>query len=327
MLRLSKLTDYAVVVLVRLGRDGRRADLARDRGRDRHSRTDRRQGAEDVGRERSGVIAARRPGRLPAEPQLGRHPDRRCHRRRRRPDRPDRLRRGIAVRMRISRACARCAGDGIRSTRPSTRRYPPSRWPTCRSHCYLPFAFRLPASLQARPSARLPSVGRRIGSFMAAVTETLDTVQSVTQSGYKWGFETTIEMDFAPKGLNEDIIRLISARKEEPEWMLEWRLKAYAAWLKMEEPHWARVDHPPIDYQDLHYYAAPKKKARPEKPRRGRSRTAEDVREARHSAEGTGDPGRRRSRHASRTPRSPWMRCSTASPSPPRSRRRCARPA
>ena len=98
---------------------------------------------------------------------------------------------------------------------------------------------------------------------MAAVTETLDTVQSVTQSGYKWGFETTIEMDLAPKGLNEDIIRLISSRKEEPEWMLEWRLKAYAAWLKMEEPQWARVDHPPIDYQDLHYYAAPKKKAGP----------------------------------------------------------------
>ena len=98
---------------------------------------------------------------------------------------------------------------------------------------------------------------------MPAVTETLDTVQSVTQSGYKWGFETTIEMDFAPKGLNEDIIRLISARKEEPEWMLEWRLKAYAAWLTMEEPQWARVDHPPINYQDLHYYAAPKKKAGP----------------------------------------------------------------
>src|ERR1700742_2885410 len=98
---------------------------------------------------------------------------------------------------------------------------------------------------------------------MAAVTETLDTVQSVTQSGYKWGFETTIEMDFAPKGLNEDIIRLISERKEEPSWMLDWRLKAYAAWLEMEEPQWARVDHPPIDYQDLHYYAAPKRKAGP----------------------------------------------------------------
>src|ERR1700759_3164130 len=98
---------------------------------------------------------------------------------------------------------------------------------------------------------------------MAAGTDPLGTVQSITQSGYKWGFETDIEMEVAPKGLNEDIIRLISARKEEPEWMLEWRLKAYAAWLQMEEPHWARVDHPPIDYQDLHYYAAPKKKAGP----------------------------------------------------------------
>ena len=70
-------------------------------------------------------------------------------------------------------------------------------------------------------------------------------------------------MDLAPKGLNEDIIRLISARKDEPDWLLEWRLKAFAAWQQMEEPHWARVEHPPIDYQDLHYYAAPKKKAGP----------------------------------------------------------------
>ncbi len=95
---------------------------------------------------------------------------------------------------------------------------------------------------------------------MAAVTETLDTVQSVTQSGYKWGWETEIEMDLAPKGLNEDIIALISDRKGEPGWMLQWRLKAFAAWKQMEEPHWARVEHQPIDYQDLHYYAAPKKK-------------------------------------------------------------------
>jgi len=94
---------------------------------------------------------------------------------------------------------------------------------------------------------------------MSATAEILDSVQS----SYKWGFETDIEMDLAPKGLNEDIIRLISARKEEPLWMLEYRLKAFAAWLKMEEPDWARVDHPPIDYQDLHYYAAPKKKAGP----------------------------------------------------------------
>ena len=98
---------------------------------------------------------------------------------------------------------------------------------------------------------------------MAVGTETLDTVQSITQTGYKWGFETAIEMDLAPKGLNEDIIRLISQRKEEPSWMLDWRLKAYAAWLKMDEPQWARVEHPSINYQDLHYYAAPKKKTGP----------------------------------------------------------------
>jgi Fe-S cluster assembly protein SufB len=94
---------------------------------------------------------------------------------------------------------------------------------------------------------------------MSAATQTLDTVQSLTQSGYKWGWETEIEMDLAPKGLTEDTIRLISARKEEPAWLLEWRLKAFAAWQQMTEPHWARVEHSPIDYQDLHYYAAPKK--------------------------------------------------------------------
>ena len=98
---------------------------------------------------------------------------------------------------------------------------------------------------------------------MAAVAETLDTVQSVTQSGYKWGFSTDIEMDIAPKGLTQDTIRLISARKNEPEWLLEWRLKAFAAWQTMTEPHWAKVHHAPIDYQDIHYYAAPKKKDGP----------------------------------------------------------------
>ena len=94
-------------------------------------------------------------------------------------------------------------------------------------------------------------------------SETLDTVQSLTQSGYKWGFETNIEMDLAPKGLNEDIIRLISQRKEEPDWLLAWRLKAFAAWQAMREPHWAKMHYDPIDYQDLHYYAAPKRKPGP----------------------------------------------------------------
>lgn len=88
-------------------------------------------------------------------------------------------------------------------------------------------------------------------------------LKQLEENTYKWGFETQIEMDMAPKGLNEDIIRLISTRKEEPEWMLEWRLKAYRLWLTMTPPDWAKVNHPNIDFQDLHYYAAPKKKKGP----------------------------------------------------------------
>ncbi|MBI0074823.1 Fe-S cluster assembly protein SufB [Commensalibacter sp. M0357] len=80
---------------------------------------------------------------------------------------------------------------------------------------------------------------------------------------YKWGFETDIEMDILPKGLDENVIRSISARKNEPDWMLEWRLKAYRMWKTMEAPTWGKFKHPEIDFQDLHYYAAPKKKKGP----------------------------------------------------------------
>ena len=92
---------------------------------------------------------------------------------------------------------------------------------------------------------------------MAATIETIETLEEATGK-YKYGFVTDIESDKAPKGLNEDIIRFISAKKEEPEWMLEWRLKAYAVWQKMESPDWAKLSIPPIDYQDAYYYAAPK---------------------------------------------------------------------
>lgn len=85
-------------------------------------------------------------------------------------------------------------------------------------------------------------------------------IEEVTTSDYKYGFVTDIEQEFAPKGLNEDIVRFISAKKEEPEFMLEWRLKAYRHWLTMKDPMWAKVDFPKIDYQDVYYYAAPKKK-------------------------------------------------------------------
>ncbi len=93
---------------------------------------------------------------------------------------------------------------------------------------------------------------------MVAVKETVEQVKEIEVDQYKYGFVTDIEMDMAPKGLNEEIIGFISARKNEPEWMLEWRLDAYRRWLTMTEPNWAKVGYPPIDFQDLYYYAAPK---------------------------------------------------------------------
>ncbi|MEZ5004679.1 MAG: Fe-S cluster assembly protein SufB [Chitinophagales bacterium] len=85
-------------------------------------------------------------------------------------------------------------------------------------------------------------------------------LEEVTSSEYKYGFVTDIESDDAPMGLSEDIVRFISLKKKEPEWMLEWRLKAYRAWLKMETPEWAKVNFPKINFQDIIYYSAPKQK-------------------------------------------------------------------
>ncbi len=93
---------------------------------------------------------------------------------------------------------------------------------------------------------------------MPAVQETIEQVRKIDVDQYKYGFETVIEMDKAPKGLSEDTIRFISAKKDEPEWMLEWRLQAYRRWLTLEEPTWARVDYPKIDFQEIYFYAAPK---------------------------------------------------------------------
>jgi Fe-S cluster assembly protein SufB len=93
---------------------------------------------------------------------------------------------------------------------------------------------------------------------MPAVQETVDRVRGIDVDQYKYGFETDIESERAPKGLSDDTVRFISAKKDEPDWMLEWRLGAYRRWLTMREPRWARVEYPPIDYQDIYYYAAPK---------------------------------------------------------------------
>ncbi|MEQ8665943.1 MAG: Fe-S cluster assembly protein SufB [Rhodospirillales bacterium] len=93
---------------------------------------------------------------------------------------------------------------------------------------------------------------------MTAEAETIEQVQQVAEGKYKYGFVSDIESDTAPKGLNEDIIRFISAKKNEPAWLLEWRLKAYAYWQTMPEPTWQKPQFPAIDYQDAYYYSAPK---------------------------------------------------------------------
>jgi Fe-S cluster assembly protein SufB len=96
---------------------------------------------------------------------------------------------------------------------------------------------------------------------MPAVQETVDQVRRIDVDQYKYGFVTNIESEKAPKGLSEDTVRFISAKKSEPEWMLAWRLEAYKRWLTMREPTWARVNYPKIDYQNAYYYSAPKRKA------------------------------------------------------------------
>ena len=98
---------------------------------------------------------------------------------------------------------------------------------------------------------------------MAAVQDTVDRVKAIDVSEYKYGFITEIESDKAPKGLDEGTVRFISAKKDEPAWLTEWRLEAYRRWQTMETPDWSRVKHPRIDYQDLYYYSAPKNTSGP----------------------------------------------------------------
>jgi Fe-S cluster assembly protein SufB len=91
------------------------------------------------------------------------------------------------------------------------------------------------------------------------MTRASDPIRKYTDQDYRYGFVTDIEQETIPKGLNEDVIRLISAKKKEPEWLLEWRLSAYRHWQTMKEPKWAKVHYPPVDFQEIHYYSAPKK--------------------------------------------------------------------
>src|SRR5215469_3124743 len=114
-----------------------------------------------------------------------------------------------------------------------------------------------------RPQRRIRS-DRRSDDRENAVNTNVDTIRSLAEREYKWGFVTDVEHEQVPKGLNEEIIRMISAKKGEPEFMLEWRLKAYRQWASLEtaqaEPKWANVKYGPIDYQDIVYYSAPKQK-------------------------------------------------------------------
>ena len=88
----------------------------------------------------------------------------------------------------------------------------------------------------------------------------INEIEELANQEYKYGFVTEIDSDTFKPGLNEDVIRALSEKKEEPEWMLEWRLKAYRQWLKMVEPQWPNVNYPPVDFQEISYYSAPKQK-------------------------------------------------------------------
>src|SRR5260221_7692446 len=122
-----------------------------------------------------------------------------------------------------------------------------------------------------RDGAGTPRCAAPVGRFergpypmsRSPTAKTLDTVRSASGDAYKYGFVTDIESESAPPGLNEDTIRFISAKKREPEWLLEWRLKAFRDWQKMEEPHWANLRVAPIDYQVATYYSAPKRQYAP----------------------------------------------------------------
>ncbi len=120
------------------------------------------------------------------------------------------------------------------------------------------------------------------------MSSTVDTIRDLAEQDYKWGFVTEIDEDRVPKGLNEDIVRLISARKGEPAFMLEWRLNALRHWFQMEreqgEPKWANLKIAPIDYQDIAYYSAPKQKPSLESLDQVDPEMLQHLRQARHSA-------------------------------------------
>jgi hypothetical protein len=128
---------------------------------------------------------------------------------------------------------------------------------------------------------------------MPAVKETIEDVRQLESDKYKYGFTTEIEQERAPKGLSEDTVRFISAKKGEPEWLLDWRLEAYRRWTQMQEPDWAKVGYPPIDYQGRVLLRGAERLCQIQELGRGSSGAARHLQEARHSAERGGSPARR----------------------------------
>src|SRR4029079_14584296 len=123
---------------------------------------------------------------------------------------------------------------------------------------FLAFGGRSSGALKSTRRRPEPRNDRGLWSrAMSAVQETVARVREIDVDKYKYGFFTDIESVRAPKGLSEDVVRFISAKKNEPLWLLDWRLEAYRRWLTMQEPTWANVVHPKIDYQELYYYSAP----------------------------------------------------------------------
>ena len=116
---------------------------------------------------------------------------------------------------------------------------------------------------------------------MSTATE---TIEQLATRDYKYGFYTDVDADTIPKGLNEEVVRLISEKKGEPEWLLQWRLKAYRLWLTMKEPTWQNVKYDPINYQDIVYYSAPKKKKVLNSLDEVDPEVRKDLRQAGHSA-------------------------------------------
>ena len=255
MLRLSRMTDYGAVLLARLAEDRRgmvrtAPDLARMTGLPEPTvgkllKTMAREGLVTSHRgARGGYALARRPEAISMGEIIAA------------------LEGPVALALCVDGTAGAC---GVEESCPIRGRWDPvndALRDVLDNISLAHVAARTPGSVRAsRPPRRSRRPDRR--STGQVDTATARQMRELEERGYKYGFVTDIETDTAPKGLNEDVIRFISAKKDEPAWLLDWRLKSYRHWRGMKEPRWANVRYPPIDYQDAHYYSAPKGRTGP----------------------------------------------------------------